>query len=200
MAFIGKPHSDYKCHGSAAREQLNNDYFLTGRPSPITKAAREQRVIDADKQFPKASYQPRDWWAREAECEGFDWDGVLSLALEIAAMIMESSFERACRLAGQQHKQPAPVKSKPHRDIAPKGPSQHPTKLRLRAFWREVMAAREANRSAEIEADLLQTARECGLVADVHKLGGHGEEDIRHVSKWGLRGLDPWGQEFPNAV
>jgi hypothetical protein len=79
-------------------------------------------------------------------------------------------------------------------------PNPHPTKLRLRMFWRQVMAAREASPVAELETALMQTARDTGLVAEVHKLSRHGEEDVRHVIQWGLRGRDPWGKEFPNGV
>jgi hypothetical protein len=49
MALIGKPHRDYKRHDSAAREQFNNDHFLTGNPRPTSAAAREQRAIEAER-------------------------------------------------------------------------------------------------------------------------------------------------------
>jgi hypothetical protein len=168
-------------------------------------AAREQRSIEADNQFSlkKTSFREREWWAREREANPDigTWDSLIDLHMWWIGHLTESPFMLACRLADQQQKPPAPVKSKPNHHIAPKAPTLHPTKVRLRTFWREVMAARETNpRSAELEAALMQTARECGLVADVHKLGGHGEEDVRHVIRWGHRGWDPWGKEFPNGV
>jgi hypothetical protein len=182
---------------------LSNDERVS--PAAAGRDPLEDRLsgaIETNNQFflEKASFQPRDWLAREAEDKGFDRDAIVSLVLEIAATMKESTFERACRLADQQRKPPAPVKSEPHHHITPKAPTPHPTKLRLRAFWREVMAAGETKSSTDVEAALMQIARECGLVAEVHKLGGHGEEDVRQVMRWGLRGWNPWGKEFPDGI
>jgi hypothetical protein len=73
--------------------ETNNQHFLTGKASPI---------------------RGRDWWAREAEREGFDWRGVLSLALDIIETRMpdtfESDFERACRQADWRHRQSRPTR------------------------------------------------------------------------------------------
>jgi hypothetical protein len=64
----------------------------------------------------------------------------------------------------------------------------HPTQLRLRRFWSEALAAR----ATADEASLMQAARDIGLVAEVHKLSRHGEEDVRHVIQWALLGRSPW--------
>src|SRR5215472_11897152 len=62
----------------------------------------------------KARSRSREWWAREAEADGFDWDSVLALAIDIVSSTMlESDFERACRHAEQQRKPLIPVKAKP---------------------------------------------------------------------------------------
>jgi hypothetical protein len=83
---------------------------------------------------------------------------------------------------------------------APKALNPHPTKLRLRAFWREVMAARYTGRPAELAAALMQVACESGLITEVQRLCHHREEDVCHIIKWGLLGWNPWGKEFPDGI
>jgi hypothetical protein len=71
--------------------------------------------------------------------------------------------------------------------------SAHPAKLRLRLFWSAVKAARGKADEAELRRQLMTRARSSGLVAAVHELSRHGEEDVMHVLNWGLKGWDPWG-------
>jgi hypothetical protein len=75
-------------------------------------------------------------------------------------------------------------------------PNPHPTKLLLRAVWRSIVDA-ELPRPSEHE--LMTMARKSGLIAAVHALNKRGEEDVRHVIKWALRGQDPWGKEFADG-
>ena len=79
-------------------------------------------------------------------------------------------------------------------------PKPHPTKLKLRAFWQAVKAARDDAPASKLETTLMLEAWQAGLVAAVHELSRHGEEDVRHVIQWGLRGQDPWGKEFPDGL
>jgi hypothetical protein len=71
--------------------------------------------------------------------------------------------------------------------------SAHTPKVRLRLFWQAVKAARGKADDAELRRQFMARARSSGLVAAVHALSRHGEEDVMHVLNWGLRGLDPWG-------
>jgi hypothetical protein len=69
----------------------------------------------------------------------------------------------------------------------------HATKVRLRLFWRAVIVARGKADDAELRRQFMNHARSSGLVAAVHQLGRHGEEDVMHVLDWALKGRDPWG-------
>jgi hypothetical protein len=65
--------------------------------------------------------------------------------------------------------------------------------------WRAVMTARGKADETELRRQFMAAARSSGLVAEVHALGRHGEEDVRHVFEWGLSGWDPWGGEFSDG-
>jgi hypothetical protein len=44
-----------------------------------------------------------------------------------------------------------------------------------------------------LRRQFMNRARSSGLVAAVHQLGRHGEEDVMHALDWALKGRDPWG-------
>jgi hypothetical protein len=73
-------------------------------------------------------------------------------------------------------------------------------KVRLRLFWQAAKAARSKADDAELRRQFMDRARSSGLVAAVHELSRHGEEDVMHVLNWGLKGWDPWGSgEFSDG-
>jgi hypothetical protein len=84
--------------------------------------------------------------------------------------------------------------------------SPSPTKLRLRNLWLSAMAVRDRGDRAELEKHFMDLARESGLIAasrahyEAKKQPRRwGEEDVAHVIRWGLRGMNPWCPgEFPN--
>jgi hypothetical protein len=79
-------------------------------------------------------------------------------------------------------------------------PNPHPAKVRLRLFWRAVMAARGKADDVELRRQFMERARSAGLVDAVHALSRHGEEDVMHVLNWGLKGWDSWGSgEFSDG-
>jgi hypothetical protein len=53
-------------------------------------------------------------------------------------------------------------------------------KVRLRLFWQAVKAARGKADDAELRRQFMARARSSGLVAAVHALNRHGEEDVMH--------------------
>lgn len=65
-------------------------------------------------------------------------------------------------------------------------------KLRLRLFWQAVVAARGKADDDELRRQFMDRARKSGLVAAVHTISRHGEDDVRHALDWALRGRDPW--------
>jgi hypothetical protein len=74
-----------------------------------------------------------------------------------------------------------------------------PVKVRLRLFWEAAKGARGMAPDAELRRQFLERARTSGLIAAVHAVGHHGQEDVEHVLNWALRGMDPWGRgEFRN--
>jgi hypothetical protein len=79
-------------------------------------------------------------------------------------------------------------------------PNPPPVKVRLRLFWQAAKAARGKADNAELRRQFMDRARSSGLVAAVHALSRHGQEDVQHVLDWGLKGWDPWGSaEFPDG-
>jgi hypothetical protein len=79
---------------------------------------------------------------------------------------------------------------------APRFHNPSAVKLRLRKLWLTAMAARDKGDHTDLRRQFIEYARTSGLIADI---GRHGEEDVRHVVDWGLRGMNPWGTgEFPN--
>jgi hypothetical protein len=76
----------------------------------------------------------------------------------------------------------------------------HPVKVRLRLFWQAVKAARGKADDDELRRQFMDIARSSGLVAAVHAVSHHGEEDTRHVLDWALKNRDPWGSgEFTDG-
>jgi hypothetical protein len=97
---------------------------------------------------------------------------------------------------------PAPNKTEGPRGYAHGGAAMraHATKVRLRLFWKAALAARGKADEAELRRQFIERARSSGLVAAVHAVIHHGEEDVRHVLNWALRGREPWGsKEFSNG-
>jgi hypothetical protein len=74
-----------------------------------------------------------------------------------------------------------------------------PVSERIRGFWTVVMAARHTLDHEIIEPEFMRFARESRLIADLdrhgreHGRGQYGDEDVRHVLRWGLLGRDPFG-------
>jgi hypothetical protein len=68
-----------------------------------------------------------------------------------------------------------------------------PVKVRLRIFWELVKDTRGKAPDAELRRQFLERARTSGLIAAVHAVSHHGQEDVEHILDWALRGLDPWG-------
>ena len=62
-------------------------------------------------------------------------------------------------------------------------------KQRLRSLWRAVKGARGEASDEIISAKFAKLARNNGLTS---ALGYHGEEDVAHVIRWGLRGWNPF--------
>lgn len=64
---------------------------------------------------PADPVRDREWWAAEAERVGSDWKSVGDLALDIiSTWLMESSFERACRIAEEKaHQEPPKPRAVP---------------------------------------------------------------------------------------
>jgi hypothetical protein len=74
-----------------------------------------------------------------------------------------------------------------------------PIKVRLRLFWELAKGTRGKAPDAELRRQFLERARTSGLIAAVHSISHHGQEDVEHVLDWALRGKDPWGSgEFRN--
>lgn len=74
------------------------------------------RAIERNNSFflEKPSFRPREWWQREAEQHGFDWQEVVSLAMDIiSSTMLETDFERTCRRAEIEHKPTPPPKPRP---------------------------------------------------------------------------------------
>ena len=66
----------------------------------------------------------------------------------------------------------------------------HPLSARLRALWAGAKAASDMAPADVIARKFLQLAFDAGLTA---QLGRHGEQDIRHVIDWAIKGHDPFG-------
>jgi hypothetical protein len=87
----------------------------------------------------------------------------------------------------------APLQSLP----APFDGRPSPVKRRLQDFWALVMAVKDDGDHTDLRQQFMDHAHASGLVA---ALGRHGEEDVRHILDWGLRGISPWAKgEFPSA-
>jgi len=67
-----------------------------------------------------------------------------------------------------------------------------PVRERVRMWWAGVAAAHDLAAYDVVEDEFLQIARDSGLIAD---LGRHGDEDLRHVLRWGLLERNPFGRE-----
>jgi hypothetical protein len=60
---------------------------------------------------------------------------------------------------------------------------------RVRSLWAAVVAARDLGAADVIEDEFLKLAHATGLSVD---LGRHGDEDVRHVICWAIRGWNPF--------
>ena len=63
-----------------------------------------------------------------------------------------------------------------------------PVRVRIRAYWTHVKAARSAGAADVLANEFLELAW-VGLTKD---LGRHGTKDIEHVTSWALRGMNPF--------
>ena len=64
-----------------------------------------------------------------------------------------------------------------------------PLKARCRAFWAAAKNSRNLAAGELLTASFFKLARDSGLLADLRP---HGEETIRHLISWGLRGKNPF--------
>jgi len=65
-----------------------------------------------------------------------------------------------------------------------------PVAIRIKTFWAWAEALRYVAPQEQIKQQFTALAKQSGLIID---LGHHGEEDVRHVLDWALRGLNPFG-------
>jgi hypothetical protein len=63
---------------------------------------------------------------------------------------------------------------------------------RIQTLWAAVYAARTLGAADIVAAAFIGLAENTGLVAD---LGRHGAEDVAHVVRWAMRGLDPFDRK-----
>jgi hypothetical protein len=68
-----------------------------------------------------------------------------------------------------------------------------PIAVRIRIFWAHAEALREVASHPQITRAFFALAKRSALIAD---LGPHGEEDVRHVLDWALRGRIPFGSRI----
>ena len=60
---------------------------------------------------------------------------------------------------------------------------------RIQTLWAAAYSARALGSSDAVAAAFIALAENTGLIAD---LGRYGAEDVAHVVRWALRGLDPF--------
>jgi hypothetical protein len=64
-----------------------------------------------------------------------------------------------------------------------------PVTMRVKIFWARAEALRQVASHPQITRAFFALAKRSGLIAD---LGRHGDEDVRHVLDWALRGRIPF--------
>ena len=69
-----------------------------------------------------------------------------------------------------------------------------PVATRIKIFWARAEALRQAAPHKRIEQAFFALAKRSGLITD---LGHHGDEDVRHVLSWALRGRVPFELSKP---
>ena len=69
-----------------------------------------------------------------------------------------------------------------------------PLNMRIKIFWARAKALRHEAPHEQIKQQFIALANRSGLITD---LGHHGEEDVRHVLDWALRGLVPFELSKP---
>jgi hypothetical protein len=69
-----------------------------------------------------------------------------------------------------------------------------PVARRIKTFWALAEALRHAAPHEQIKQQFTALAKQSGLITD---LGHHGDEDMRHVLDWGLRGDIPFESSKP---
>jgi hypothetical protein len=62
-------------------------------------------------------------------------------------------------------------------------------KDRIATFWSVVVESRDLGSTDVVAEVFTELADRCGLTA---ALGRHGREDVDHVVRWGLAGLNPF--------
>jgi hypothetical protein len=67
-----------------------------------------------------------------------------------------------------------------------------PAPERIKTFWAVALESQDLAASDVVVDDFLPVAAETGLIAD---LGRHGVEDCRHVIRWAMRGVNPFGKQ-----
>jgi hypothetical protein len=65
-----------------------------------------------------------------------------------------------------------------------------PISDRLETLWAASVAARDLGSADVIENEMIRLAYETGLAGD---LGRHAEQDLRHVIRWAMLDLNPFG-------
>ena len=64
-----------------------------------------------------------------------------------------------------------------------------PVAIRIKTFWARAEVLRHTTPHMQIEQAFFALAKQSGLITD---LGHHGDEDVRHVVGWAVRGLVPF--------
>ena len=66
--------------------------------------------------------------------------------------------------------------------------------MRVKIFWARAEALRHTAPHQQIKQQFTALAKQSGLTTD---LGHHGDEDVRHVLDWALRGRIPFASSKP---
>ena len=69
-----------------------------------------------------------------------------------------------------------------------------PVGMRIKIFWARAESLRQAAPHKQIKQQFMALAKQSGLITD---LGHHGDEDVRHVLSWALRGRVPFELSKP---
>jgi hypothetical protein len=75
------------------------------------------------------------------------------------------------------------------RDLRPGLDRQLPLKARCHTFWAAAKNSRDLGAGDLLSPSFFKLARDTGLIADLRP---DGEETVRHLISWALRGMNPF--------